>query len=210
MAYRGDVIMETPTAALASLGLAIVCCASLPSLADTGIVVDKDTGNPIPNAVVLAQWTGVIRTFTEARSKCFKAEVTQSDASGRFSFSSFSWNLNPVLMDRSRTIAALAPGYHLSPQADINGPRIALERQSGTSAEQIKSLGGAAIACDGAKSVVLPYLKELYAEASAIATTREDKLKAAYVLFEIETIELGQDRALVRDAERVQKIKEGS
>lgn len=186
------------------------CCAALATQADTGIVVD-DTGKPIPDAVVLAAWNGVIRTFVEPHSTCYKVEVSRTDQSGKFSISSFSGNFDPFLMDRTRSIIALAPGYRLSPKTDIEDPRIVLERQSGTSSERIKAIRGTGmVGCNGAKNVVIPYLKALYAEVNAIATTKEDRLEAADILFHIESIELGQDEALVRDGQRVQHIKEGS
>lgn len=209
MAHRSHVIMST--LCLQAIAPALLCCISLSCVAETGLVFDKDTGKPIPNAVVLAEWDGVVGAFVEGHSTCFKVEVTRTDELGRFSISSYSWNLNPFLVQRSRSITALAPGYRLSPQTDLHATRIALERQTGTSAEQIRTLGGAGMAsCKGAETAVLPYLKELYSEIMVIATTKEDKLRAAHILFEIEAIEMGQDQALARDGKRVQKIKEGA
>lgn len=70
--------------------------------------------------------------------------------------------------------------------------------------------GTKAMGCSGAEGVMLPYLRALYGERSRLATTVEEKLDAAYVLFSIETIELGADEALIRAGPREGTIRSGA
>jgi hypothetical protein len=187
--------------------VSIMLCNS--ACAESGKVVDRQSGKPIPNAIVVARWNGVVRTFAEPHSTCYKAELGKSDDQGRFSVSSLSGNVNPFLMDRQRVVLALAPGYRLWPQRDPDSLEIQMEAQTGSNSEKIKSLPPA-FTCDGADKVLLPYLKALYQETSNLATTNEEKLKALSILLLIETTELGDHEALNRFAERRALIGAGS
>jgi hypothetical protein len=184
--------------------------ASMSSLAEQGVVLDKTTGKPIPGAIVVATWNGVVGVVVQGTSQCYKVEVAIADDKGRFNVSSFSWNLNPFMIDRLRGVTVLAPGYGFSADWDPTSLRIPMEPRTGTKSEQFKHLPSTqAVGCFDAERVMLPYLKALSREMASLATTKEDKLKASSVLFLIERIEVGADEARRRLGPREGEIKRG-
>jgi hypothetical protein len=86
---------------------------SLPLLAfgESGVVPDVSTNKPVANAVVVATWHAERMQTAQRHGECYRAEVTRSDDQGRFSISAFSGNLNPLLMDRQRSVFAVSKGF---------------------------------------------------------------------------------------------------
>jgi hypothetical protein len=190
--------------------LLLFTTASMSTLAEQGVVLDKATGRPIPGAIVVATWHGVVRTFVEPASQCYKVEVAVADGNGRFDVSSFSWNLNPFMMDRLRGVTVLAPGYGVSSDWDPTSLRILMEPQTRSKSEQFARLPSTyPLGCFGANKAILPYLKTLYAEMLPLATSTDEKMKAANVAFEIDFIEVGEREAHRRSGQRASEIDQG-
>ena len=184
-------------------GFLLSFLAYTPASADSGVVLDKTNGKPIPRAIVVATWNGVVGMFVQGTSQCYKVEAAVADDAGRFEVSSFSWNLNPFMIDRIRGVTVLAPGYKVSSDWDPRSLRILMEPPTGTKSEQFKRLPRARVmGCSGAGKAMLPYLKALRNEMAALATSKEEKLEVLNVLFEIELEELGEREAGKRLGQR--------
>jgi hypothetical protein len=190
--------------------LLLFTTASMSTLAEQGVVLDKTTGKPIPGAIVVATWNGVVGVVVQGTSQCYKAEVAIADDKGRFDVSAFSWNLNPLMIDRQRDFAVLAPGYRESAKWFPRDPRVLMEPQTGSKSEQFARLPGTdPLGCFDANKVVLPYLKALYAEMLPLATSTDEKMKAANIAFEIDFIEVGERDAHIRSGQRRSEIEQG-
>src|SRR5450432_2308644 len=150
--------------------LLLFTTASMSTLAEQGVVLDKTTGKPIPGAIVVATWNGVVGVMVQGTSQCYKVEVAIADDKGRFDVSSFSGNLNPFMMDRRRELSVLVPGYRESTDWDPRSLRVLMDRQTGSKSEQFQHLPRAlAFSCAGDERVLLPFLKALYKEMDSLA-----------------------------------------
>jgi hypothetical protein len=177
------------------------------AFAEIGIVVERESRKPIPDAIVVATWNGDRRFFAQARSACYKVEVARTDNRGKFSVSSFSGNLNPLLMDRSRDVVVLAPGYRMSSTNDLDSLDVSMEPQTGSNSERIKALPGTrATGCEGAGTNLLPYLELLHQQILSMATTKEERLLASEVRLSIEMFTLGPQQATDRYGQRRAEI----
>lgn len=178
---------------------------------ENGIVLDKSTKRPIPNAIVVAVWNGETTQFVQRQGECYKAEFTQSDGQGRFSVSGFSGNFNPMLWNRHRDVFALASGYRMAPSRDPSGLEVLMEPQTGTNSERIQRLPRfGPLACGNDSGDQAPYLKEFYREVADLATTPEEKTQASNILYMIEANELGEAEAARRLGARTVEIKKGA
>jgi hypothetical protein len=192
------------------VSLLLLATASMSSLAEQGVVLDKTTGKPIPGAIVVATWNGVVGVMVQGTSQCYKVEVAIADDKGRFDVSSFSGNLNPFMMDRQRDFTVVAPGYRESAKWFPRDPRVLMELQTGSKSDQFKHLPSTqALGCFDAERVMLPYLKALSREMTSLATSIEEKMEVSRVLFDIESIELGEDEARKRSGRRRSEIEQG-
>jgi hypothetical protein len=186
----------------------LLWASSIPAVAESGIVLDKDTGNPIPGAVVVATWHGIISVPPEARSKCYHAEVAIAGDGGHFRISSFSGNLNPFMLDRQRHITVLAPGYRESLESKPRDVRVLMERRVGDKSDQFKQLSRTGfLGCSSDQKIFLPALKLLHGEMVLLATSTEEKLVANRILYNIESVELGDAIALLRAGVREGEIR---
>lgn len=188
--------------------VAIILTALFSSLAEEGVVIDKTTSKPIPGAVVVATWTGVVGVMVQGSTQCFKAEVRVTDEKGRFEVSSFSWNLNPFMIKRQRDFIVVASGYREAADWNPGDPRVLMEPQAGSKSDQFKRLPRfQPLGCHVPPGVLLPYLKARYAEMKSLAGTKEEKLETSRVLSEIEFIEIGDTEALKRSSLRRAEIE---
>ncbi len=75
---RGFVLICTP---LLGAGCCLLCPKPIEDWpAEGGLVVDADTGAPIPGAYVIGRWKG----YVSSQSVCFHAEGRRTDTEGRF------------------------------------------------------------------------------------------------------------------------------
>ena len=134
------------------------------ALADDGVVLDVQSGGPIPNAIVVTTWEGLALLPAQGGTVCEKAELAISDAQGRFSVS---WaGLNPGLHLRHRTVSVLARGYRMSPERDPDSLRVPMEPDKRTPSERLAAmrgtpLGGAALTTNSSCPTTARSLKGL-------------------------------------------------
>jgi hypothetical protein len=185
--------------------------ASQVAIASSGRVFDRTTGKPLPNAVVVATWTGTSGLVVQSHTSCYKAEVTRTDNEGAFSISSFTGNLDPLLRDRQRDVVAVARGYRMSPKRDPHGLEIPMEPQTGSNSERLSALPTMYPAtCPNSKTSLVPYVKALYDDASPLASTNDEKLFVLGLLMQIEEAEIGSDEAIKRFGRRQAEILRGT
>jgi hypothetical protein len=181
-------------------------------VADTGIVMDKVTSKPIAGAHVVVAWRGVMVTPVQDQSICYDAQATITDENGRFEISGLSGNVNPLLLNRNRSIQILAPGYKVAPGTDRDALRFLMEPESGTTSEQFKRLPSPhALGCPIAdKKELLPFLRALHQEMTRLAATVDERKRASNTLFEVESIQLGDQEAYRRANDRERAAMKGA
>ena len=60
------------------------CTLVVSGCAMDGRVVDKETGKPIPGALVIVEWSGAVGGPVQSSRVCFHLEVVPTDANGRY------------------------------------------------------------------------------------------------------------------------------
>jgi hypothetical protein len=59
-----------------------------------GRVIDKETGKPIPGALVIVEWSGAVGGPVQSSRVCFHLEVVSTDADGRYHVPA--WSRSPA------------------------------------------------------------------------------------------------------------------
>lgn len=189
--------------AIVVIVLALQACA-----ADGGQVIDSATGKPLAGVHVIARWDGQRLAGAVSKHDCFKVEATTTDASGRYSLPATSWNLNPLLSDRRRTLIFYKRGYKApEPRASDDEARVPMSPDERIGLERIRYVNGTAAGADCGsepeqRARLLPYYREVYEEVKAIAKSPEDLGALSGALFRVELLDLGSDTALANDARR--------
>ena len=70
------------------------CTLVVSGCAMDGRVVDKETGKPIPGALVIVEWSGAVGGPVQSSRLCFHLEVVPTDANGRYHIPS--WSRRPA------------------------------------------------------------------------------------------------------------------
>ncbi len=175
-----------------------------------GTVIDGSTGKPMAGVHVVAAWYGSASVAVQPATRCYHAEAAVTDERGRFSLSTFSGNWNPLMLDRTRSVWAIAPGYMTSDKSDVGSLEFVLVPATGTREEQFKALPtGHVLGCGEDNRQFLPFLRTLYKEAARLAHTQEERRVASSRLFDIEYIELGADEAFRRSSARLRDERLG-
>ncbi len=196
--------------------LPLPACA-LSGKAIEGTVLEEGTNKPVPEAIVIARWSGHLATFAHGKTVCYHVLSTTTDENGTYRFPAWKkkitedWqkNVDPETV----VITAHKPGYeeyrppgyvrteefkrnirYLQPFTGGRGERL----------EYLKRVSGAT-GCSDKKEIernLLPLYRALYEEAKGIAVTKEDREKVETLLFGLESIEFGSIEALNRMTER--------
>ena len=181
-----------------------------------GRVVDKDTGKPIEGAYVVAAWRGSLISPPERVSVCFHVDVTMTDKEGKFSFSDWSGNINPLIVNRRMELEVFyKAGYYwdLSKPFPIINKTFVLTPHSGTPEERFEQINALRVPIDCEKprdgKKLFPLLKEVFAEASAAALSPKQKMAADEWLFLAERYEFDFLTTSDRQRERRKKYMEG-
>lgn len=189
-------------AALAFLPLP--ACATAPTPAIEGKVIEEGTNKPIPGAIVVARWQESRSGIFDSQTVCVHVESATTDEQGRYHLPRYKGK-EPTHTDSYKA------GYERSPQysatqafrthTDILKPS---HSSPGERLDYLVRLSGATRCGEAGKSEqrLLPLKRALYAEASAIGTTAEDAAKVETLLFGLESLELGSMEALNRMTER--------
>lgn len=171
-----------------------------------GTVIDGSTGKPMAGVQIVAAWYGSVAMPVQPNTRCYHAEATVTDERGRFSLSTFTGNVNPLMLDRARNVWAIAPGYTISDRSDYGDLAFVLVPATGTKSEQFKALPyPSALGCPVNSAILMPYWKVLHAEAARLASNRKEREEASGILFGIERTELGVDEARRRLDQRMRE-----
>jgi len=195
--------------------LPLTACA-LSGEALEGRVLEDGTNKPVPQAIVIARWSGTAFSFVESPSVCVHVLTTTTDAEGKYRFPAWRKD-SPIkgVRDVHPIITAHKPGYeaYLPPgyaytEAFKQNIRY-LQPFTGTREERLKYLervfGSTGCgAQDESEKNLIPFLKALYDEAQGIAQTKDDKKLLEFIRYAMEKIELGYEQAQKRHLERVQ------
>jgi hypothetical protein len=177
------------------------------SFAEDGVVIEAESGRPIPNAIVVTTWRGQAMVPGEGGTICQKAEIAVTDVQGRFSVSSTV--LNPGLYLTRRRVSVLSRGYRGAEGRDSDSLRVPMVVDRRPANEWLAAMAYPMGGCQLDHRAFLPYYRELFEEAAPLAKTIEEKLKVNEVQYQIESVELGDTEALVRAGARERKIRRG-
>lgn len=176
-----------------------------------GVVLEEGTNKPIPGAVVVARWTGNNWSgLVHSQTTCYHVETSVSDERGRFHIKYWSDRQREksfFVNEREVLVSAYRPGYGLPARPSQNVGEVLLAPFSGGREERfrylIRTYGSGCGASDGSDKNSVPLLKAQYEEAQGIAQTPEEKRKLEFLLYGLETTEIGFEEAQKRHLERV-------
>ena len=169
--------------------LAPLTACALSGKAIEGKVLEEGTNKPIPDAIVIARWSGHLATFAHGKTVCYHVLSTTTDENGAYRFPAWKkkitedWQKN--VRPETVIITVHKPGYaeyrppgYVRTEAFKQNVRY-LKPFTGPREERLKYLlhFSGLVGCYGAgdeKSLV-PVYKALYDEARGIATSDKDK-----------------------------------
>lgn len=169
--------LVSPIALVATLALGLGC---MSSSAHADQVIDEDTGKPLEGVFVMVSWHSDGPSIAISRAVCYAFETLRTDKNGMYAMPKFSWNFNPLLWERHRSVEFYLPGYERSPN-DFRDSDVGLMRRfKGTAEERLKKLRSvgyrqSCVSEREAKKYLAPLYKAQYEEAKSIAVTPEDK-----------------------------------
>lgn len=208
--------MKTLSKCLVYLTMILVSVSPLSACAYSGgpldgYVLEERTNKPIPGAIVVVRWQGTAFSFVDTHTVCMHVESATTDDQGRYHIASWRKSAEPVgVRNLEPIVTAHKAGYEWSSVFSENVQYLK-PRTGSVDVRLIYLLRvSSATRCGEAKASeknLLPLKKALYQEASAIASTPEDKEKAETLLFGLESLEFGSVEALNRTIERRQTQK---
>jgi hypothetical protein len=166
-----------------------------------GVIMNYETGEPIPDAFVVARWTGTSGGLGHGGGAiCFHVEVTKSDAVGRYYIPPPEIESDyPKYREPQILITSYKPGFRRPYEFDFRlSPGDQLSETDETSAERMDYLHDVVknTSCPQARKSrnnYLPLYEALYADAIQTAETKEDKEHSLYFLRKVESITLEDD-----------------
>ena len=172
--------------------LAIAVLFTVDAHAASGRVINEVTGKPIEGVFVRVTWYGSVSLGPEARSGCYKTVMTKTDKEGKFSLPDWSFNFNPLMWRRHRSVGYYFTDFEESPNNDPRGLRdppeagdVLMRPFSGDVQERLQFL--AAGIDDSCMSPIhlgqklFPYYDMKYEEAKRMATKPEHQKFVALV-----------------------------
>lgn len=199
--YRGALILSLIT---------LAACVSAGKVwpERTGVVLDGEIRQPIEGAIVVARWIGTISQLVDSQTTCYHVESTRTDAQGRYRIPA--WTKLPGKVGHNEVqFTAYKAGYvHTRTDRATGDQYLRVDKRG--SKERFEYLDRAAVFCpdaDESMRELLPLYKALYAEASNLANTNEERIEALYHLKRIEILEVGSDEAWRRFRERQREFK---
>lgn len=167
---------------LALLLTSLSACASpfgLSGEAIEGKVLEAGTNKPIPHAIVVVRWDGILSGFAEQRGVCVHVESTATDEQGRYRINA--WRKPSTLggvRDIGPTVSAYQPSYEIA-RRDRENNMVYLRPFTGGRGERLQYLDRviSSTSC-GDKSThqnLYRIHRAVYEEARAIAQTEEEK-----------------------------------
>jgi len=188
------------------------CCLMCPKAveewpAEQGVVVDKDTGEPIEGVYVIGHWEG----YVGGHNVCFHAEGTRTDAQGRFVFPAWR-NTGPYNTTRYQQYA---PRPYVRGYKDVGGhiTRMEMVRFTGTREERLGYLRSLipGSACDPAarssRRNLFPFFEAIYQEAKDLSNTPEDQKELEWFRYVAATMAIASDTPVTSSADYEARIK---
>ena len=184
--------LTRPVSFAAALALVISC---LVSAAYADQVIDEDTGKPLEGVFVMVSWRSDGPSIAISRTVCYAFETLVTDKNGQYTMPKFSWNFNPLLWERRRSVEFYLAGYERSPN-DFHDSDVGLMRRfKGTAEERLKKLISvsyreACVSEREARNHLAPVYKAQFEEAKSIAMTPAEKkiaesLRISQILAEV-------------------------
>ena len=173
--------------------------------ATSGVVLDQDTKTPIAGVFVVGTWTGRATMGPSTFSNCYYAALSTTDAKGRFDLPWLPRTLNPLGWRPATSITIYKPGYDEVPSKTY--PTVVyLKRRVANSSAFDRPVVQTGLGCEERnRNEWLPFLKALYDEQRAGARSVAEAAQAHGLLFEIESIELGEETAVRRANDRARQ-----
>src|SRR3989344_5230385 len=204
---------------LMPLLLPLTACA-LSGGASEGQVLEEGTNKPIPEAIVIARWSGHLATFAHGKTVCYHVLSATTDEHGAYRFPAWkkkiteNWqkNVDPETV----VVTAHKPGYeaHRPPgyarTAAFKQNVRYLKSFAGGREERLKTIRTASVSCGSAgesQKNLLPLYRTLYEEARVLAVTKEDKTVVNNFLYKIDLIELPYEEVLNRADESSKALR---
>lgn len=177
-----------------------------------GVIVNADTGEPIPDAIVVAEWITSTGTAGGSELVCFNTESTVTNASGEYYIPSWS-KKSPfrAKSDDDIMIYAHKPGYRWPYPKIAYGiyPTNKLVVSRDRAADRLEYLQEVArqsscfrATLDGYAYPMLPLAMALLEEAQGIAQSDDDPI-VEFIREKLEEIKFGYTEASRRSDERV-------
>jgi len=180
-----------------------------------GVITHYETGEPIPDAFVVARWTGTSGGLGHSGGAiCFHVEVTKTDGSGRYYIPVPEIRPEYANYRKPRIlITAYKPGYREPYWVnDVPAPSDTLIETNETSNARLSYLHDVVrnTNCDQAgdgRNNLLPLYEVLYVDAVQASESREDKEYSFYFLSKLEALTLGGKEASDNYYERMRNHK---
>ena len=180
-----------------------------------GVITHYETGEPIPDAFVVARWTGTSGGLGHGGgSICFHVEVTKTDAEGRYFIPPPEIESDyPKYREPRILVMAYKPGYRRPYWVNnVPSPTDQLITDQELPQERLRYLTDVnknTICMQAGESErnLLDIYKSLYAEAKGLAVSKEEKIKALSFLQDVEELELKEGEASKRFYERLEEMK---
>lgn len=180
---KGIIYLLLRFLATATLALPLTACATLFGLATEGQVLEEGTNKPIPNAIVVLRWVGVVPVIGHASTACVHVESATTDKEGQYRTSA--WRapstVGPAPIMQTRIgpgASAYKPGYEY---VDTKAEVVYLKPFTGTRKERLEYLSFRVISGTSCGSAGESYKnlyrlhRAVYEEAAALAQTPEEK-----------------------------------
>lgn len=167
-----------------------------------GRVLEEGTDRPIPDAVVVATWTGSVSAIVDSQTVCIHVDSTTTDSQGRFNFPR--WSKESTfggVTGIGPDVYAYRAGYE---QKKFSSKDVRLSPFSGSPQQRLadfqRKLFGIRPCTRPEKNgrQLIPLYRAFYEEARQIARTKGDQEIVAAITAEIQYVE----RGYIENAER--------
>ena len=180
-----------------------------------GVITNYETGEPIPDAFVVARWTGTSGGLGHGGGAiCFHVEVTKSDADGHYFIPPPEIESDyPKYREPQILITSYKPGFRRPYEFDYKlSPGDQLVEVQETTTSRVDYLSDVlkntdCRQADGGEKNLLGVRKEIYQEVKSMENDISDKSLVSWYLMQVEQLEFGYKEAADRHSERRMQFK---
>ena len=176
-------------------------CLATQSFALEGKVIDGSTGKPLSGVYIIGAWVVSSGIGVVAKSGCGALEVTRTDERGRFTLSNWSGRILAHLFgDEMLNDYYYMRGYQWEKGYPQIGETVVHVPDTRSPLERLGHLNELAGKADCGpfnerKVKALAMYRSMYDEAQAIASSYEERQALSGLLFMVEWLELGYEKA---------------